>query len=79
MVNRVTLIPRSLHIFASSVLSRPPEKATATDDSVSSDSATAVNRAPLILLDSNNYTANLLDIRMVNKFMTGMGVPIVYI
>ena len=29
-VNSVTLNPRSLHIFASNVLSIPPEKATAS-------------------------------------------------
>jgi hypothetical protein len=68
IVKRVTLIPRSLHIFASNVLSRPPEKAIATDGLVvvSSDSATAVNRA-FCTSDSNNknYSANSIYINKI--------------
>ena len=67
IVNRVTSKPRSLQIFASRVLSSPPEKATATDESISTDSATAANNA-FFKTDSNN--CRTLRVYKNGKFCT---------
>ena len=56
-VNNVTLNPRSLHIFASNVLSRPPEKATAMGTSLFIDCFTAVNSS-FFKSDNNNEQHN---------------------